>query len=692
MEQLMNNLNNRVASNCGISDESVFVFLAGVISDTVATQLSLPVSAISLKDNLGNIGLSSLDTIHISQSISQLLATKISAAILYGHRNINSLVRYLILRYPTQTEAAYQQAVFRNLQAIDNADENRSPNREAAGGYIRSSQLGDDTRNHKYLILLSGSCTQAVKCFARKLVAYIDQFDDKDCEVLKGLELYCLFEHPRFYNRLAIVCEDVGSLKSHIGSYLNDKHTNCCFPTAEYAYKNVSLFANSHLSGNNVVRMLFEKNKLALIAYLWANQVPINLKSHYYPEHIETLRPQVAKIRAALFNSRHSESSLPSLSGIKLGTSAELRDSTPERIAEAFFELEELCVYSTKYIFASIMGKIERSMTFTLDDLISFFSANAKHARLIAAMAEILVRNRVLERNERVYRQAQSLSVYDIPPDVYSDKLTLFAKSHPEFSKHIDLLRASVTNSLKILSGEKSAIEVLFPSMSMRLVEPVYRNNMLADYYNKVASVFLDAIVNAFRSKMNGERITIIEIGAGTGGTSAALFSALQPYGNKVSYVYTDISAGFVQYGKSHYAGALPGMKFCMLDIESDFAERYNELLGSADIVVSANAVHATSNIMRAVSNICALLKPRGLVILNEVVDFQVYSTLTFGLLEGWWLYEDAEIRIPHSPLLSTQMWSDVFKSCGFGPIVSGNDCLKNQATLFQDIVVAQLE
>ena len=692
MEQLMGNLNNRVAPNCGISDESVLGFLARVISNTVANQLSFPVSAISPKDDLSNIGLSSLDTIRISQRISELLSINISAAILYGHRNIHSLVRYLILRYPTQTEAAYKKAVFANRQTIDSADGNRNQNCDAAGGHIGSGRLNGGTEKRKYLVLLSGSSTQEVKFFARKTATYIDRFDDSDFEVLKGLELYFLFEHPKFHSRLAIVCEDMSSLKSNIDLYLNDKHSNCWFSTAEYAHKNVRLFVNSYPSGDSIVRVLLEKNKLDLIAYLWVNHIDIDIKSHYYPAHIEEFRPQVDKIRTELFDSSHSATSLPSISNIKLGTSAAPYDSALERIAEAFFELEELCVYSTKYIFSLIKGKIARSTTFTLDDLLSFFSAKIRHARLIAAMAEILVKNGVLDRNERGYRQVQSISAYDIEPDAHNERLNLFAKNYPEFSKHIDLLRASVTDSLKILSGEKSAIEVLFPSMSMCLVEPVYRNNVLADYYNRVASVFLDAILSGFESKMNGEKITIIEIGAGTGGTSATLFSTLQPYKNKVAYVYTDISTGFVQYGKSHYTGALPDMKFCTLDIETDPSWQYQELLGSADIVISANAVHATSNIMRAVSNIRALLKPRGLVILNEVVDFQVYSTLTFGLLEGWWLYEDSEIRIPNSPLLSAKMWSDVFKSCGFGSIVFGNDCLENKATPFQDIVVAQLE
>jgi polyketide synthase PksM len=215
---------------------------------------------------------------------------------------------------------------------------------------------------------------------------------------------------------------------------------------------------------------------------------------------------------------------------------------------------------------------------------------------------------------------------------------------------------------------------------------------VLADYYNRVTSLFLDAILDKTRSKVNGEKITILEVGAGTGGTSTTMFSTLEPYKNKVVYIYTDISSGFVQYGKRHYADALPEMKFCTLDIEAAPSEQYKELLGSADVVISANAVHATSNIGRSVSNIRALLKPGGVVILNEVVDFQVYSTLTFGLLEGWWLYEDSEIRIPNSPLLSAKAWSDVFKSCGFCSIASGNDCLENKATSFQDIIVAQLE
>jgi acyl carrier protein len=60
------------------------------------------------------------------------------------------------------------------------------------------------------------------------------------------------------------------------------------------------------------------------------------------------------------------------------------------------------------------------------------------------------------------------------------------------------------------------------------------------------------------------------------------------------------------------------------------------------------------------------VLKDDGALILNEVSRSSLYSHLTFGLLEGWWLYEDKELRIPGCPGLSPESWEKVLKSEGF--------------------------
>jgi hypothetical protein len=47
------------------------------------------------------------------------------------------------------------------------------------------------------------------------------------------------------------------------------------------------------------------------------------------------------------------------------------------------------------------------------------------------------------------------------------------------------------------------------------------------------------------------------------------------------------------------------------------------------------------------------LLRKGGLLIANELTAKTDFLTLTFGLTDGWWLFEDAKWRIPGAPLLS---------------------------------------
>lgn len=64
--------------------------------------------------------------------------------------------------------------------------------------------------------------------------------------------------------------------------------------------------------------------------------------------------------------------------------------------------------------------------------------------------------------------------------------------------------------------------------------------------------------------------------------------------------------------------------------------------------------------------NAKAVLKKNGLLLLNEINDHNIYSHLTFGLLEGWWLYEDPDLRIPGCPGLYPDSWKMVLESEGF--------------------------
>ena len=74
---------------------------------------------------------------------------------------------------------------------------------------------------------------------------------------------------------------------------------------------------------------------------------------------------------------------------------------------------------------------------------------------------------------------------------------------------------------------------------------------------------------------------------------------------------------------------------------------------GSFDAVFATNVLHATRNMAATLQRCKALLRTGGLLLANELCARTEFLTLTFGLTDGWWLYDDPARRIPGSPLLS---------------------------------------
>ena len=157
-----------------------------------------------------------------------------------------------------------------------------------------------------------------------------------------------------------------------------------------------------------------------------------------------------------------------------------------------------------------------------------------------------------------------------------------------------------------------------------------------------------------------GRRLRMLEIGAGTGGATAAVLPVL-PAG-RTEYHYTDLSAGFFAGAATRFAD-YPFLEYRVLDIERDplaqgFApQRY-------DLVVAANVLHATRDLEQTLAHVRPLLAPGGLLILLEGLERQAWLDLTFGLLEGWWRFADA-LR-PDYALVDGDAWSRLLTQQGF--------------------------
>lgn len=163
--------------------------------------------------------------------------------------------------------------------------------------------------------------------------------------------------------------------------------------------------------------------------------------------------------------------------------------------------------------------------------------------------------------------------------------------------------------------------------------------------------------------------IRILEIGAGTGATTATLLHHLEPFGNLVGeYLYTDISPAFLVRAERHFAPKYPFLRTQLFDVDQPLSKQ-GIPIDSFDIVIATNCIHATANIRRSLRNAKAALRGRGVIFLNEITQTSLISHLTFGLLAGWWLAEDVELRVPGSPFLLAEDWKRVLQQEGFQAI-----------------------
>ncbi|TRW90026.1 SDR family NAD(P)-dependent oxidoreductase [Candidatus Methylobacter oryzae] len=287
---------------------------------------------------------------------------------------------------------------------------------------------------------------------------------------------------------------------------------------------------------------------------------------------------------------------------------------------------------------------------------------DAKYHRLLDAFLNILLDEGYLQRQGDYF--VRTGREWRLPFAELQQRKDCLLSEFSQIGAFVNLIWVCVRNYPEVLQGKLNATEVIFPDASFELVKGIYKDNATADFYNKILVNNVLEQVRIQTARLPGKQLKILEIGAGTGGTSALLLNALQRFGDSISYLYTDISSGFIQYGRRTYGPRYPFADFEVLDIEKAIVPDcvYRK---SFDIVVAANVIHATRDLCKTLAHVKALLKDKGYLFLNETTDIQAFATMTYGLLDGWWLFED-DIRLENSPLLDDKMWVALLQQQGF--------------------------
>lgn len=240
--------------------------------------------------------------------------------------------------------------------------------------------------------------------------------------------------------------------------------------------------------------------------------------------------------------------------------------------------------------------------------------------------------------------------------------------TNPNLQAQSALMEACLKALPDIVTGKRRATDVMFPSSSMQLVEGIYSGNALADYFNEVLCAALTAGIEALLEADPERKLRILEIGAGTGGTTAKVLPVLERYPVE-EYCYTDVSKAFLMHATKHFQPGFPALITAIFDVSKPLAAQAIEG-GRYDFAIAANVLHATPDIRETVRNAKATLKNQGVLLLNEISGWSFFNHLTFGLLEGWWLSEDTALRLPGSPGLAPDKWQEILAQEGFEQIV----------------------
>jgi len=286
------------------------------------------------------------------------------------------------------------------------------------------------------------------------------------------------------------------------------------------------------------------------------------------------------------------------------------------------------------------IGLFQRSNeSHSLESLMNAGQINSRYAHMIERWLMHLVKNGSLQAtDESEYLSGSPLARKDIDE--------LIAETKPLF-EDIPFLLNYVTRCGQKLSlvvtGKESALETLFPGGSFDIARDLYSDWSLARYFNAILRC-------AFKEATAGGPVHVLEIGAGTGGTTEALLKTFPQYS---SYLFTDLSDFFLDKARQQYQ-SFPGFCTAILDIEES-----PELQGiqeqTFDIIIASNVLHATKDLDRTMTNVYRLLAPGGILLLYETTRHPKWFDITTGLIEGWQIFSDSYRS--SVPLTDSETW-----------------------------------
>ncbi|SHM93147.1 type I polyketide synthase [Streptomyces yunnanensis] len=295
--------------------------------------------------------------------------------------------------------------------------------------------------------------------------------------------------------------------------------------------------------------------------------------------------------------------------------------------------------------------------TFTVADLIE---AGVPHpyAKLLDVLLETARRHELVTAQGSGEARRWQLVRTPEPHERFRE----LTRRHPGLAVELTLLGTCGTQLPEVLRGTRAPTDVLLAETNRSLLEELYAESGMFWFGTRAVRTALTALV---RNWPADRPLRILEVGAGSGGTTALLLPVLPP--ERTQYVYTDLSDAVLPRARRRFRSH-DFVDYRTLNLDQDpVAQGLPE--AGFDIVVAGQALHTASDLRQTLDHLGRLLADGGHLLVTETHDPST-TVLLFGLFTEFWQQRDTELR-PDGPLLPADVWTSLLTQAGYSDTVA---------------------
>ena len=238
--------------------------------------------------------------------------------------------------------------------------------------------------------------------------------------------------------------------------------------------------------------------------------------------------------------------------------------------------------------------------------------------------------------------------------------LQALLRDYPSHEYDYKLTYLTGARLAECLTGKSDALQLIFGTREGReIASGMYSKSPINLAWINQMEEFLRSLLSTM--SLEDGPIKILEMGAGTGGTTSVMAPLFADLDVPVEYTVTDLSPSLVAGARKRFK-QYPFMKYKTIDTEKPPPE---DTSYSQHIITATNCVHATHSLVSSTQNIHGLLRPDGFLMMLEMTETLPWVDLIFGLIEGWWLFDDGR----RHALVHPSAWAKTLQQVGYGHV-----------------------